>query len=196
MLVLAFESADHPLEAWMARALELVSSHGGRYDAEAVARSMRPRIPRTPHRRGRRVARRLHAHAVLARSRGRARRDHGHVRDRDHVGPFRDVLQVRQGRRQPRDHARDRPEGTVSCRFTHLYPDGPRPTSRSPPARQMATSPARSRPGATSSSRPMRPSSRTAGPSRTTTPSVAITAAVTSAKWIRFSGGCCRPPSR
>lgn len=40
ILVLAFESADHPLQAWMARALELVSEYGGRYDAEAVARSM------------------------------------------------------------------------------------------------------------------------------------------------------------
>ena len=40
ILVLGFESADHPLQAWMARALELVSEHGGRYDAEAVQRSM------------------------------------------------------------------------------------------------------------------------------------------------------------
>ena len=40
VLVLAFESADHPLQAWMARALELVSEYGGRYDAEAVQRSM------------------------------------------------------------------------------------------------------------------------------------------------------------
>jgi hypothetical protein len=40
LLLLAFESADHPLQAWMARALELVSDHGGRYDSAAVARSM------------------------------------------------------------------------------------------------------------------------------------------------------------
>jgi len=40
ILVLAFESADHPLHPWMARALELVSDHGGRYDGAAVARSM------------------------------------------------------------------------------------------------------------------------------------------------------------
>ena len=39
ILILAFESADHPCEAWMRRALELVSDHGGEYDAEAVARS-------------------------------------------------------------------------------------------------------------------------------------------------------------
>ena len=40
LLVLGFESADHPLQAWMARALELVREHGGQFDAEAVARSM------------------------------------------------------------------------------------------------------------------------------------------------------------
>ncbi len=40
ILVLGFESADHGLQAWMARALELVSDHGGTYDAEAVSRSM------------------------------------------------------------------------------------------------------------------------------------------------------------
>ena len=40
VLVLAFESADHPLQAWMARALELVCEYGGRYDPEAVSRSM------------------------------------------------------------------------------------------------------------------------------------------------------------
>jgi alkyldihydroxyacetonephosphate synthase len=39
ILVLGFESADHPLQAWMTRALELVSDHGGSYDADAVARS-------------------------------------------------------------------------------------------------------------------------------------------------------------
>jgi alkyldihydroxyacetonephosphate synthase len=40
VLVLGFESADHPLQAWMERALELVRDHGGQYDAAAAARSM------------------------------------------------------------------------------------------------------------------------------------------------------------
>jgi alkyldihydroxyacetonephosphate synthase len=42
LLVLGFESADHPLQPWMARALELVREHGGDFDAEMVARSMAP----------------------------------------------------------------------------------------------------------------------------------------------------------
>ena len=41
LLVLAFESADHPLDAWMARALELAGDFGGRWDAQAVARSLK-----------------------------------------------------------------------------------------------------------------------------------------------------------
>jgi alkyldihydroxyacetonephosphate synthase len=40
ILILAFESADHPLAAWMERALELVRDHGGEFDADAVVRSM------------------------------------------------------------------------------------------------------------------------------------------------------------
>ncbi|MDD5334599.1 MAG: FAD-binding oxidoreductase [Rhodoferax sp.] len=40
VLVLGFESADHPLQPWMARALELVRDHAGQYDTDAVARSM------------------------------------------------------------------------------------------------------------------------------------------------------------
>jgi len=40
ILVLAFESADHPCDAWMQRALELVSDYGGESDADAVVRSM------------------------------------------------------------------------------------------------------------------------------------------------------------
>ena len=41
VLVLGFESADHPMNEWMRRALELVSSYGGSYDTESVERSMR-----------------------------------------------------------------------------------------------------------------------------------------------------------
>ena len=38
LLVLAFESADHPVDAWMARAVELMADNGGRrHDDEAAA---------------------------------------------------------------------------------------------------------------------------------------------------------------
>ena len=51
VLVLGFESADHPLQAWMARALELVRGHAGQYDAAAVAQSMAG-VDSDAHRRG------------------------------------------------------------------------------------------------------------------------------------------------
>ena len=37
IMALAFESADHPLDAWMARALECCADHGGAPEAERVA---------------------------------------------------------------------------------------------------------------------------------------------------------------
>jgi len=40
ILVLGFESSDHPLQAWMTRALEVLREHGGLVDADAVARSL------------------------------------------------------------------------------------------------------------------------------------------------------------
>jgi alkyldihydroxyacetonephosphate synthase len=40
ILLLGFESADHPLQAWMTRALELTGDFGGRHDQAAVDRSM------------------------------------------------------------------------------------------------------------------------------------------------------------
>ncbi len=53
MIVLGFESADHPLHAWMARALELAEDHGASYDAAAVQRSMAEQGDDTPeHRKG------------------------------------------------------------------------------------------------------------------------------------------------
>lgn len=40
LLVLAFESSDHPLNAWIDRALELVADYGGQWNKEAVKRSL------------------------------------------------------------------------------------------------------------------------------------------------------------
>lgn len=38
VMILGFESADHPVETWMNRALELVQDHGGTYNDEGIAR--------------------------------------------------------------------------------------------------------------------------------------------------------------
>ena len=124
VLVLAFESADHGLDAWMARALELCRDCGGevpedagrtRSDAaasrEGAAGAWRASFLRAPYGRDALVAigvlsetfetaitwERFEAlHAALMRT-------------------GREALRAVCG------------AGTISCRFTHVYPDGPAP---------------------------------------------------------------------
>jgi alkyldihydroxyacetonephosphate synthase len=132
VLVLGFEGADHPLDAWMARALELVGDHGGTWDADAVARSLAPRATSDgdgEHRRG----------------------PAGQWRNAFIRGPYYRNLTVPLGVigdtfetsitwdrfETMYDEVRTRAaaavkaacghEATVSCRFTHVYPDGPAP---------------------------------------------------------------------
>ena len=59
IMVLGFESGDHPLDAWMARALECCADHGGIAETGGAGRASR--------RRGGPVAQRLHPHALCAR---------------------------------------------------------------------------------------------------------------------------------
>ncbi len=50
VLVLAFESADHPVDAWMARAVELMADHGGRRHAgEDAGKRWRTAFIRMPY---------------------------------------------------------------------------------------------------------------------------------------------------
>lgn len=128
VLVLAFESADHALAAWMARALELVRDHGGRYDAEAVARSMAGENS-SEHRSGAAGAWR---EAFL---RMPYWRDPavglGVIMDTFETaitwGRFEDFYRsVKQDVSDAIRRATGR-DAWLSCRFTHLYPDGPAP---------------------------------------------------------------------
>ena len=130
-LVLGFESADHPLQAWMARALELVADHGGRVGRR---RRWRARCGRrassrrgAPQRCRRRLARRLHPHALLARRDHPPRRHLRHLRERGHLGSVRGLLRRRAARRRDAIDAHTGHASTLSCRFTHVYPDGPAP---------------------------------------------------------------------
>ena len=50
LLILGFEFADHPLDAWMARAIELIADHGGRRHAdEGAALGWRTAFIRMPY---------------------------------------------------------------------------------------------------------------------------------------------------
>jgi len=128
ILVLAFESSDHPLHAWMARALELVSDHGGRYDRDAVERSMSGEGS-SEHRSGAAGAWR---EAFLRMP---------YWRDPAvGLGVIMDTFETATTwdrfddfyRNVKDDLARAVRKATgqeirLSCRFTHLYPDGPAP---------------------------------------------------------------------
>tara|TARA_R110002074_G_scaffold355895_1_gene527940 strand:- start:5609 stop:7306 length:1698 start_codon:yes stop_codon:yes gene_type:complete len=131
LLVLAFESADHPLDAWLARALELVADHGGTWDAEAAQRSLqrgnKPAV--AEHRQGAAGAWRdqflrapyyrnyLTPRGVMvdtfetAITWDRFEAFYAGVRDAL-ARSIREVTGV---------------DGMVTCRFTHVYPDGPAP---------------------------------------------------------------------
>jgi alkyldihydroxyacetonephosphate synthase len=133
LLVLAFESADHPLQAWIERALELAGDHGGSWDADAVRRS-------------------LAAEAAVAEDSGEHRQGAaGAWRNqflrapyfRNYLTPagviadtfetavtwdrFADFYRQVMARTQTAIREVCGSDGIVSCRFTHVYPDGPAP---------------------------------------------------------------------
>jgi alkyldihydroxyacetonephosphate synthase len=128
ILVLAFESHDHPLHAWMARALELVADHGGQYDRDAVERSMATEGS-SEHRSGaagawREAFLRMPYWRDPAVGLGVIMDTFETAITWDRFDDFyRDVKD---------DVARAVRKATgqqiqLSCRFTHLYPDGPAP---------------------------------------------------------------------
>ena len=138
IMVLAFESADHDVEPWMKRALECCADHGGTPEASGRGRASR--------RRGRRVAQRLHPHALRDGAADRARRHQRYVRDLDHLGSLRAI---------PRRDQEPRPR-TPSCRR-------PAARARSPAASRMSIPTAR-RPTSRSMRWASRASSASSGP--------------------------------
>ncbi len=113
LMVLAFESSDHPLDAWMARALALVRDHGGRvHDDLAAANRWRTAFIRMPY--NREILTPLDI-----------------INDTfetaitwDRFPTFHD--QVKKATEQAILDATGM-AGLVTCRFTHIYPDGPAP---------------------------------------------------------------------
>jgi alkyldihydroxyacetonephosphate synthase len=131
MLVLAFESADHDLRAWMDRALELVRDFGGEYDPEAVERSMRTAVSdeEGEHRKGAAGQWRdaflrmpywrdpmVGAGAILDTFETAVTWDRWEAFYRGVLDEMATAIERATGRK-----------GSVSCRFTHVYPDGPAP---------------------------------------------------------------------
>ncbi len=110
LLVLGFESADHPLDAWMGRAAELCRDHGGEVSEERrdpAADTWRDAFLQMPYLRDT-----LIAGGVLAETFETAI-------TWDRFEEFVDGV---------RSHALEAlGEGRVTCRLTHVYPDGAAP---------------------------------------------------------------------
>jgi alkyldihydroxyacetonephosphate synthase len=120
ILVLAFESGDHPVDAWIARALECCADHGGspenadKADAhrDGAAGMWRNSFIRMPYARERLVGRAIIADTFES------------AITWERFEAFHDAVKtatesaIREATGQ---------RGQVTCRFTHAYPDGPAP---------------------------------------------------------------------
>jgi alkyldihydroxyacetonephosphate synthase len=114
LLVLGFESADHPLEAWLGRALELCGDHGGEVHGEPAhgergesEGAWRDAFIQAPYLRDTLVAAGILAETF----------ETAITWDRfdDFVAEVREAARTALG------------DGVLTCRITHAYPDGAAP---------------------------------------------------------------------
>ncbi len=125
LLVLGFESGDHPVEPWMARALELVADAGGEVQLPEGGDGHAG----DPHRTGaagewrRAFLRAPYAREVLAPT--------GVIGDTFETAVtwdrFHDLYEGVMARMGEVIREVTGKPGHLSCRFTHVYPDGPAP---------------------------------------------------------------------
>ena len=120
IMVLGFESADHPVEPWMRRALECCADHGGEPEApgagdahrEGAAGRWRTAFIRMPYARERTIRSAIVNDTFeTAITWERLETLHDRVKAATEA-----AIQQATGR-----------AGEVTCRFTHVYPDGPAP---------------------------------------------------------------------
>jgi len=120
IMMLAFESGDHPVEAWMARALECCRDHGGDLEQagstdahrEGAAGRWRSAFIRMPYARERTIQRGIIGDTFET------------AITWERFEAFHD--KVKAATEQAIRDATGQ-EGQVTCRFTHVYPDGPAP---------------------------------------------------------------------
>jgi alkyldihydroxyacetonephosphate synthase len=121
LLVLGFESADHPVEPWLARGLELCTDHGGRFEGGKGAERAPPAGAAAAWRQA--FIRMPYARELLMQiSALNDTFETAITWDRFEV--FHD--RVKAATEQAIVEVTGRP-GVVTCRFTHIYPDGPAP---------------------------------------------------------------------
>jgi alkyldihydroxyacetonephosphate synthase len=122
LLVLGFESADHPTDTWMARALEIVDEFGGVYDRDLLTEKDSNKAGAAGAWRNAFLRAPFYRDVLMPR---------GYINDTfetsitwerfpdfhaDLMKSARDAIQEITGN-----------PGSVSCRYTHVYPDGPAP---------------------------------------------------------------------
>jgi alkyldihydroxyacetonephosphate synthase len=125
ILLMAFESADHPLDPWIARAAELARDHGGMVPDDALrtrdddgatregsAGAWRNAFLRAPYTRD----------ALVAMGMVNETFETATTWDRFDA-LYGDVMDTVRGALTEISA----PNGVVTCRFTHVYPDGPAP---------------------------------------------------------------------
>ncbi len=122
LLVLSFESADHPVDAWMARALQLAAEAGGVWDAAELADKeshrggaageWRAKFLRMPY-----FIEPLAARGIMATTFESAI-------TWDRFNDFRENV-IAATRRAVKEITGS--EGSLTCRLTHIYADGPAP---------------------------------------------------------------------
>ncbi len=122
VVVLAFENADHPVDAWMNRALEIAQDLGGSWDDGAVksseghrdgaAGAWRNAFIRMPH------------FKTMTMGMGIVGDTFETSITWERFPAFYENMKA--AAHAAIEEATGRP-GTVSCRFTHCYPDGPAP---------------------------------------------------------------------
>ncbi len=122
LMVLAFESADHPVETWMARALEICKDHHGVFD-EAAAESSEAHLSGAAGA-WRTAFIRMPYHRELLTAIAIVNDSFETAITWDRFRDFHD--RVKAATEAAIEEATGQP-GIVTCRFTHVYPDGPAP---------------------------------------------------------------------
>ena len=122
IIVLTFESADRPMEAMMQRTLEIVRAHGGEYDQAPLAAEGSQRQGAAGQWRDS-FLRMPYSREVLT-PRGIIAETFETAITWERFPDFH--AQVKSAAEKAIQEVTGRP-GLVTCRFTHVYPDGPAP---------------------------------------------------------------------
>ena len=122
VVVLAFESADHPVDAWMARGLEICRDHGGVYEKDAAADPEGHKAGAAGAWRNAFIKMPYFREALVS---GAVVSDTFETAITwDKFGSFHEAIMT--ATHAAIEQATGAP-GVVTCRFTHAYPDGAAP---------------------------------------------------------------------